>query len=345
MTKLKYIIIITIISQLSAQYDELDLCDTGVYMLDNNKLSSNVSKILVNSLENVLEDEVENLKVKERFFKTGCNSEDCAGKDFDNTKLNFGFILNSDLTVTPGRVEIVLTNILYDYNDDKITPQAEMDLLYLTGLLEKYPYITIELGSHTDSRGNPNYNLELSQRRANSAKNWLVNRGGIQESRITAIGYGMNKPKIVSSRQASRYAFIQGGGSQLTTEFIDNLSSSTQKETAHQLNRRSEVTVFSSKADPIFGGAIDLMLMDINNKLVLSDRTYSFIGLEDELEDQIGLLVNDVISEWDYKQCSGGFGLWLIPIVLGGGYAAYEGLQSGDESIGEPPALPLDCCN
>ena len=70
-------------------------------------------------------------------------------------------------------------------------------------------------------------------------------------------------------------------------KFIDNLSSSTQKETAHQLNRRSEVTVFSSKADPIFGGAIDLMLMDINNKLVLSDRTYSFIGLEDELEDQL----------------------------------------------------------
>ena len=65
--------------------------------------------------------------------------------------------------MTPGIVEIVLTNILYDYNDDKITSMAERDLLYLRGLLDKYPHITIELGSHTDSRGDPAYNLELSQ--------------------------------------------------------------------------------------------------------------------------------------------------------------------------------------
>ena len=346
---LKHIIFVTVImlpsSKLLAQYDELDLCRTSVYMLDNGKLSSGVSKILVKTLENVLEEEVNNLKVKDRFYKTGCNTEDCAGKDLDETKLDFAFILNSDLTVTPGIVEIVLTNILYDYNDDKITPQAEMDLLYLRGLLEKYPHITIELGSHTDSRGNTDYNTELSQRRANSAKNWLVNRGGIQESRINAVGYGMNKPKTVSTRQASRYSFIPSGGTRLTQQFINNLSTTAQKEIAHQLNRRSEVTVFSTKAEPILGGAMDLMLMDINNKLVLSDRTYSFVGLENELEDQIGLLVNDVISEWNYKECGGVFGLWLIPIVLGGGYAAYENLKTGDESIGAPPALPLDCCN
>ncbi|MGY8750920.1 MAG: OmpA family protein [Fidelibacterota bacterium] len=332
-------------ANLLAQYDELDLCRTSVYMLDNGNMSSGVSKLLVETLENVLEDEVNNLKVKDRFYKTGCNTEDCAGKDLDRTKLEFAFILNSDLTVTPGVVEIVLTNILYDFNDDKITAQAEMDLLYLRGLLEKYPYITIELGSHTDARGKVDYNINLSQRRANSAKNWLVTRGGIQASRINAVGYGMNKPKIVSSRLASRYSFIPRGGTELTQQFIDNLSTSAQKEIAHQLNRRSEVTVFSTKTEPIYGGALDLMLMDINNKLVLSDHTYSFVGLENELEDQIGLLVNDVISEWNYKECGGGFGFWLFPVILAGGYVAYENLKTGETLIGAPPALPLDCCD
>ena len=331
-------------STLTAQYDELDLCRTGIYMLDNAKLSEKVSKVMVETLEEVLENEVKRLKVKERFYKTGCESEDCAGKDLDQTKLDFAFILNSDITVTPGKVEIVLTNILYDYNDDKITSMAERDLLYLRGLLDKYPHITIELGSHTDSRGDPAYNLELSQRRANSAKNWLVTRGGIEEYRIKSVGYGMSKPKMVTSRTASKYTFIPYGGTRLTREFINSLPAQSQ-ESAHQLNRRSEVTVFSTKNEPIYGGAMDLMLMDINNKLVLSDHTYTFVGLEDELEDQVAILVNDVISEWNYKECGGGFGFWLFPIVLAGGYVAYENLKTGETLIGDPPALPLDCCN
>ena len=81
---------------LKAQYDELDLCRTAVYLLDNGNLSESVSKTLVKSLDNVIEDEVNRLKVKEGFYNTGCNSEDCAGKDLDKTKVNFAFILNSD---------------------------------------------------------------------------------------------------------------------------------------------------------------------------------------------------------------------------------------------------------
>ena len=348
MIKIKHIITLTVmtflLSALTAQYDNLDLCRTGIYMLDNAKLSKNVSKVMVRALEEVLENEVKRLKVKERFYKTGCEAEDCAGKDLDQTKLDFAFILNSDITVTPGVVEIVLTNILYDFNDYKITSQAEMDLLYLRGLLDKYPHITIELGSHTDSRGNPAYNLGLSQRRANSAKNWLITRGGIEEYRIKAVGYGMNKPKEISSRIASKYTFIPYGGTRLTKEFINSLPAQSQ-ESAHQLNRRSEVTVYSSTGKPIYGGAMDLMLMDVKNKLVLSDHTYTFVGMGDELEDQVGILVNDVISEWNYKECGGGFGFWLFPIVLAGGYVAYENLKTGEELIGAPPGLPKDCCD
>lgn len=84
---------------------------------------------------------------------------------------------------------IRLNNIYYDYNDFKILPDAEKDLEVLLGLMEKYSNMVIELSSHTDARGTDSYNMSLSQKRANSAKEWLV-QNGVKSSRIKAVGYG-----------------------------------------------------------------------------------------------------------------------------------------------------------
>ncbi len=84
---------------------------------------------------------------------------------------------------------IRLNNIYYDFDDDKILADAEKDLGFLLELMEKYPDMVIELSSHTDAQGNDDYNERLSQRRAQSAKNWLVARG-ISQNRIEAVGYG-----------------------------------------------------------------------------------------------------------------------------------------------------------
>ena len=85
---------------------------------------------------------------------------------------------------------IRLNSIYYDFNDDKILPDAEPDLQYLTDIMKQYPDIKIELSSHTDARGNDDYNQKLSQRRAESARRWLVERGGINADRIAPVGYG-----------------------------------------------------------------------------------------------------------------------------------------------------------
>ncbi len=84
---------------------------------------------------------------------------------------------------------IRLNNIYYDYDDDKILPDAEEDLTILLGLMQKYPDMVIELSSHTDSRGSRTYNQKLSQRRAQSAANWLIAKG-IATERIKPVGYG-----------------------------------------------------------------------------------------------------------------------------------------------------------
>ena len=84
---------------------------------------------------------------------------------------------------------IRLNNIYYDYDDDKILMDAEKDLNLIYDLLLQYPDMVIELSSHTDSRGISTYNQQLSQRRAQSAVNWLMEKG-ISEDRLRAVGYG-----------------------------------------------------------------------------------------------------------------------------------------------------------
>lgn len=84
---------------------------------------------------------------------------------------------------------IRLNNIYYDFDDDKILPDAEKDLSVLLGLLDEYPDMVIELSSHTDAQGTDAYNDNLSQRRADSARRWLLERG-VDPDRIVPTGYG-----------------------------------------------------------------------------------------------------------------------------------------------------------
>lgn len=108
--------------------------------------------------------------------------------------LNRDFVLKmmppeSDVEIITINEPIRLSNIYYNYDDDKILPDAEKDLNAILELMVKYPEMVIELGSHTDSRGDDDYNQKLSLRRANSARRWLINKG-IDSKRIQAKGYG-----------------------------------------------------------------------------------------------------------------------------------------------------------
>lgn len=84
---------------------------------------------------------------------------------------------------------IVLNNIYYDFNKSAIRKGAAPDLDALARLMKRYPSLEIELGAHTDSRGTDRYNQELSFKRAESAKQFLINKG-ISTNRIRAFGYG-----------------------------------------------------------------------------------------------------------------------------------------------------------
>ena len=85
--------------------------------------------------------------------------------------------------------KIVLRNIYYDFDKWDILPESEIELDLLIGLMKENSGMKVELGSHTDERGTDQYNIKLSQKRAQSAVDYIVSKG-IDQSRIKAIGYG-----------------------------------------------------------------------------------------------------------------------------------------------------------
>ena len=137
-----------------------------------------------------------------------------------------GTALDADLLLSPIKdansfgigSTIVLENIYYDFNKSYIRKGAAIELDELRGLMIKYPSMVIELSAHTDSRGTDAYNQRLSEKRAQSAKAYLVSRG-IAPERIQAVGYGETK---------------------LRNGCVDGLQCS---EAEHQYNRRTEVKI------------------------------------------------------------------------------------------------------
>ena len=99
---------------------------------------------------------------------------------------------------------IEVKDILYDYNKFDIRPDAAIRLDTLVQTLTDNPKISIELSSHTDSRGKDAYNQKLSQQRAQAAVDYIVSKG-IDKARITAKGYGESRPLILNAKTEEEY--------------------------------------------------------------------------------------------------------------------------------------------
>lgn len=127
--------------------------------------------------------------------------------------------INSDIVLQKlfKNKEITLQNIYYDYDKWDITPTAAPILDELADLLRVNPQIRIQLSSHTDCRGERAYNQILSQKRAQSAVDYLIYKG-IDYERLTAKGYGEDKLLI-------------------------NCECNKCTEEEHQLNRRTTFTI------------------------------------------------------------------------------------------------------
>ena len=136
----------------------------------------------------------------------------------------------------------VVENIFYDYDKADLRPESKTALKELIAMLHDNPNVTIEMASHTDRWGSDAYNINLSERRAKSVVDYLV-ENGISRDRLQPHGYGKSRPKTVTKRIARLYPQFKEGDI-LTEEFIKTLSEEDQ-QAADQINRRTEFSVLS----------------------------------------------------------------------------------------------------
>lgn len=139
------------------------------------------------------------------------------------------------------RVPVLIDNIFYDYDKATLRPESKTALDELVKLLDENPNVTIELSAHADYRGSAAYNKTLSQRRAESVVNYLIEHG-IAKDRLTPKGYGKEKPKTIRKKVTEKYTWLKEGDV-LTEEFIKALNDKDKEESCNQLNRRTEFIV------------------------------------------------------------------------------------------------------
>jgi len=147
----------------------------------------------------------------------------------------------------PINVPVLIDNIFYEFDRADLTPESTEALDQLVGMLNENPNITIELSAHCDYRGNDDYNQRLSQRRAESVVRYLIQHG-IAKDRLTAVGYGESRPKIVSKKLAE--TLLAGDpkvevqvNDTLTENYILRVKDKDEQEVLNALNRRTEFRV------------------------------------------------------------------------------------------------------
>jgi outer membrane protein OmpA-like peptidoglycan-associated protein len=119
--------------------------------------------------------------------------------------------------------ENVLSNVFFDLNQAKLRPESIVELTSFANYLKEHPNLKIEIGGHTDSRGNAQDNLLLSTNRAKAVKDFLTSKG-ISETQLSYKGYGSTSPIISDSA-------------------INAIIDVNEKEKAHQKNRRTTYTL------------------------------------------------------------------------------------------------------
>lgn len=133
---------------------------------------------------------------------------------------------SADFMVKPVVPTLRMPEIQYALGSAELLPASKDSLNYLFNILKDNPSIVCELDAHTDSQGKPDANMVLSQKRAESCVNYLVNEKGIAPARLVARGFGQTKLLISDAT-------------------IKAATSKEEKDALHQKNRRTEFKVLN----------------------------------------------------------------------------------------------------
>jgi len=193
-----------------------------LYGADGEKIESSIAdKYASFSFKLDCETAYKVVATKENYNK---DSEEFETSDVRDLELTLGLTLTENEFINVrGQLMVNVNPIYFDLDKSEIRPDAAIELEKVVRIMQKYPKIKISLGSHTDSRAPDAYNQSLSERRAKSSLEWIIDKG-IEASRITGQGYG-------------------------ETQLVNKCSNGVRcSEAEHQLNRRTEFIIVNPEA-------------------------------------------------------------------------------------------------
>jgi outer membrane protein OmpA-like peptidoglycan-associated protein len=146
-------------------------------------------------------------------------------KNFNMTNPEGLEAIHMDVPMVPltSDIPVVLANVFFDLTKATLRPESFVELDKLLDFMTKSPAMKIEISGHTDTRGDDKENMKLSTDRAKAVYDYLINKG-IAADRLSYKGYGESKPMITDTE-------------------ISKLATETEREAAHQSNRRTEYRV------------------------------------------------------------------------------------------------------
>jgi outer membrane protein OmpA-like peptidoglycan-associated protein len=108
-----------------------------------------------------------------------------------------------DLQIKETKTEIriaLAADVLFDFDKADIRPDAKSALKQAADIIREKAKGTVRIEGHTDSKGSDSYNQKLSERRANSVKDWLVKKEGLKDKKFETKGYGAKKPAVPNTK-------------------------------------------------------------------------------------------------------------------------------------------------
>jgi outer membrane protein OmpA-like peptidoglycan-associated protein len=96
-----------------------------------------------------------------------------------------------------------ISDVLFDFNKYTLKPGAREKMAKVAGILLAYPGLRLQLEGHTDSIGTDEYNMTLSQKRADTVRDYLISQG-VQSDNVSAIGLGKTNPVASNDTDAGR---------------------------------------------------------------------------------------------------------------------------------------------
>jgi outer membrane protein OmpA-like peptidoglycan-associated protein len=153
-----------------------------------------------------------------------------------------------------------IENIYYDYNKWDIRSDAAVELDKVINMMRDNPTLILELGSHTDARGKDEYNMDLSQKRAQSAVDYIVSNGKVSSDRIKAKGYG-------------------------ETQIINRCRNGVEcPDQEHERNRRTEIKIigFTQAGSGEVKSLRQIIMDERIEKIMSGEESLETIKVEDE---------------------------------------------------------------